>query len=98
MPYLHNLTTILLNTYYVCRLYSSPKSWAFYNTLLSTQAYEKVMKNNVDLELSFNSWDISIEKALNTSKSALFVDSEFFDWGQLYSNDSKDLSCMVRLE
>ena len=56
------------------------------------------MKTNVDLELSFNSWDISIEKALNTSKSALFVDSEFFDWGQLYSNDSKDLSCMVRLE
>ena len=56
------------------------------------------MKNNVDLELSFNSWDISIEKALNTSKGALFVDSAFFDWGQIYSNDSKDLSCMVRLE
>ena len=79
-------------------MYTSPKDWTYYNTLSSTQAYEEVMKNNLDLELSFNSWDISIEKALNTSKGALFVDSAFFDWGQIYSNDSKDLSCMVRLE
>ena len=64
-----------------------------YNTLSSTQDYEKVMKNNVDLELSFNSWDISIEKTLNTPKSALFADTAFFFEGQLYG---KDLPCLVR--
>ena len=83
---------------YTCRLYSGPKDWYHYNILLSTQAYEKVVKNNVDMELSFNSWDISIQKALNTSKSAIFADSRFFDWGQRFSKDAKDLSCMVRLE
>ena len=68
-----------------------------YNTLSSTQDYEKVMKNNVDLELSFNSWDISIEKTLNTSKSALFSESSFFDWGRYYSKYQKDLPCLVRI-
>ena len=80
------------------RLYTSPKDWAFYNTLSSTQTYEKVMKNNVDLQLSFNSWDISLQKTLNTSKSALFADSDFLDvWGQKLSKQAKDLPCIVRL-
>ena len=91
-PILHS------NTFYVLRLYTGPKDWAIYNTLSSTQAYEKVMKNNVDLELSFNSWDISIEKTLNTSKGALFADSTFLDWGQALSKHPKDLFCWVRLE
>ena len=56
------------------------------------------MEKNVDLELSFNPWDISVQKMLNTSKSALFADSGFFDWGQVFSKDAKDLPCMVRLE
>ena len=56
------------------------------------------MKYNADLELSFNSWDISIDKTLNTSKSALFADSAFIDWGQFFSKHGEDLSCMVRLE
>ena len=76
-------------------MYTSPKDWAYYNVLLSTQAYEKVVKNNVDLESSFNSWDISIQKTLNTSKSAIFADSRFFDW---VSKDEKDLPCKVRIE
>ena len=80
----------MVHTY---RLYSSPKDWSFYNTLTSTQAYEKVLKNNVDLELSFNSWDISIQKTLNTSKSALYADTAFLVWGQVYE---KDLPCLVR--
>ena len=84
----------MVHTY---RLYSSPKDWSFYNTLTSTQAYEKVLKNNVDLELSFNSWDISIQKTLNTSKSAIFADSAFLDWGQKFSKHAKDLPCMIRL-
>ena len=79
-------------------MYSSPKDWGFYTTLSSTQVYEKVMEKNVDLELSFNPWDISVQKMLNTSKSALFADSGFFDWGQVFSKDAKDLPCMVRLE
>ena len=79
-------------------MYSGPKDWSYFDTLSSTQPYEKVVKNNVNMELSFNSWDISIQKALNTSKSAIFADSRFFDWGQRFSKDAKDLSCMVRIE
>ena len=80
-----------------CRLYSSPKDWSYYDTLTTSQAYEKVMKNNVDLELSFNSWDISIEKTLNTSKSAIFADSLFFVWGPKFlSKQGIDLTCLVR--
>ena len=79
-------------------MYTGPKDHAFFDILSSVHAYEQVMKNNVDLELSFNSWDISIQKTLNTSKSALFADSGFLDWGQAFSKDAKDLSCMVRLE
>ena len=89
---------LLSNIFYVLRLYTGPKDWAIYNTLSSTQAYEKVMKNNVDLELSFNSWYINIEKTLNTSKSALFADSAFLYWGQVFSKHPKGLPCLVRLE
>ena len=63
-----------------------------FNILSSSQVYEKVMNNNVDLELSFHSWDTSIEKTLNTSKSAIFADSQFLDWPEL-----KDRPCMVRV-
>ena len=74
-------------------MYTGPKGWDFYITLSSTQAYEKIMKNNVDLELSSNSWDISIGKALSKPKSAIFADSAFFDWGQTFGSN---LSCLVR--
>ena len=77
-------------------MYSSPKDWGFYTTLSSTQVYEKVMEKNVDLELSFNSWDISVQKILNTSKSALFADSSFLDWGKKLSKKGNDLPCLVR--
>ena len=56
------------------------------------------MKSNVDQDLSFNSWDITIQKTLNTSKSAIFADSTFLEggsfWG-LYTNHS-NLPCLVR--
>ena len=51
------------------------------------------MKKNVNMDLSFNSWDISIEKTLNTSKCAIFADSKFLTWGQEFG---KDLPCLVR--
>ena len=54
------------------------------------------MENNVDLESSFNSWDITVQKTLNTSKSAIFANSDLLDWGQ-YSSLAKDLPCLVRL-
>ena len=74
-------------------MYTGPKDEAAYSTLSSTQEYEKIMKNNVDLELSFNSWDITIQKTLNISKSAFFADSAFLEWGQVYG---KNLPCLVR--
>ena len=80
------------------RLYTGPKGWDFYITLSSTQAYEKIMKNNVELESSFNSWKITISKTLNTTKSAVFSDSGFLDWGRSFSNHGEDLSCLVRLK
>ena len=79
----------------MCRLYTPPKNWGLFNRLSSMQAYEKIMQNNVDLELSPNPLDISIQKTLNTPKSAFFADSRFFDW---FSKDVKDLPCKVRLE
>ena len=78
-------------------MYTGPKDWGLYTTLSSTKAYEKLMQNNVDMELSCNSWDITILKTLNTSKSAIFADSAFLDWGQKFSKHAKDLPCMVRL-
>ena len=76
-------------------MYTGPKDADVFNILLSSQPYENVMKNNVDLELSFNSWDISIQNILNTSKSAIFASSVFFEWGQSFYKHPKDLSCLV---
>ena len=94
---LKKLVSKLLHNFYVPRLYTGPKDWAFFNILSSTQAYEKVMENNVDLESSFNSWDISIENTLNTSKRAIFANSAFLEWGQVLSKHGKDLPCLVRM-
>ena len=79
-------------------LFTGPKDGAYFDILSSKQAYEKIMKNNVDLELSFNSWNISIEKTLITSKSAVFADSGFLTWGSQYlSKQRKALPCLVRI-
>ena len=85
-----------ITQYFSCayRLYTAPKDHAYYNTLTSARAYERVMKNNLDFESSFNSWDISIQNTLNKPKSAIFADSGFFDWGKGYWDR---LHCLVRL-
>ena len=67
-------------------MYSGPKDSSYF-TILSSSAYEKIMKNNVDQEFSFNSWDISIEKTLKKSKSAIFAHSDIMELS----------SCMVSL-
>ena len=45
--------------------------------VLSSPAYEKVMENNVKLDLSFNDLYISIEKTLKEPKSAFFAKSYY---------------------
>ena len=77
-------------------LFTGPKDSAYYNILSSTQAYKNIMKNNVDLELSFNLWSISIQRTLNTTKSAIFADTSFPNWGSIYSKYGKDFPCLVR--
>ena len=78
-------------------MYTGPKDWGISEKLLSTKAYEKILKHNVDLELSFNHLDMGIEKTLNTSKSAIFADSGFYIYGPNLSNYGKDLvPCLVR--
>ena len=52
-------------------MYTGPKD-TYRLQVLSTSAYEKVMQNNVNLELSFNDKSISIEKTLKEPKRAYF--------------------------
>ena len=59
---------------YTNRLYTGPKDEYIFN-VLSSPAYKKVMENNVDLELSFNDYDISKEKTLKEPKRAYFSHS-----------------------
>ena len=74
-------------------MYTAPKDHSSYDTLTSIQAYERVMKNNVDLDSSFNSWDISIQNTLNKPKSAIYADSAFLDWGKGFG---EKIHCLVR--
>ena len=57
------------------RLYTGPKHEYVFN-VLSGPAYKKVLENNVNLEFSFNDWDVSKEKTLTEPKRAYFSDSE----------------------
>ena len=61
---------------YIHRLYTRPKD-GYEIDVLSSPAYEKVMENNVKLDLSFNDLYISIEKTLKEPKSALFAKSYY---------------------
>ena len=60
--------------FYLHRLYTGPKDHNIFN-VLSGPAYKNVMENNVDLELSFNDWEVSKEKTLKERKRAYFSDS-----------------------
>ena len=65
----------MIGLFYSHRLYTGPKDFYVFN-VLSGPAYKKVMENNVDLELSFNDWDVSKEKTLKEPKRAYFSHSE----------------------
>ena len=62
------------NKFYSHRLYTGPKDQL--TKRLSSPAYRKVMENNVDFELSFNDWDVSIEKTLKEHKRVFFSHSQ----------------------
>ena len=59
---------------YTHRLYTGPKDDYVFN-VLSSPAYKIVMANNIDLEHSFNDYDISIDRTLKEAKKALFTHS-----------------------
>ena len=61
---------------YIHRLYTGPND-GYEIDVLSSPAYEKVMENNVKLDLSFNDLYMSIEKTLKEPKSALFAKSYY---------------------
>ena len=65
----------MLGWFYSHRLYTGPKDQYVFN-VLSGPAYKKVMENNVDLEISFNDWDVSKEKTLKEPKRAYFSHSQ----------------------
>ena len=58
----------------ISRLYTE-KGHYYQNVLSTSSAYKNIMKNNVDLEVSFNYWNISKEKTLKEPKKALFSNS-----------------------
>ena len=51
------------------RLYTGPKDSSLYGVLTSAP-YKNVMKNNVNINTSFNSIEVSLEKTLNESNTA----------------------------
>ena len=57
-------------------MFTGPKD-GYEKRVLSSPAYKKVMANNVKVDLSFNDWNISIEKTLKEPKSALFAKSYY---------------------
>ena len=72
----------------ITRLYTGPKDTSIFNHLV-TEPYKNIMKNNINMEDSFNSIEISIQKVLNEPNTALF-------W---YLEDvvSEKYKCLVRL-
>ena len=70
-------------------MYTGPKDQFVFN-VLSGPAFKKVMENNVDLELSFNDWDVSKEKTLKEPKGAYFSDSE--------SSVNSEYKCQVKFD
>ena len=59
------------------RLYAGDRSELSGKTLLTSAIYRDVIKNNVDLDTSFNRIDISVEKTLNEPNTALFYDHHY---------------------
>ena len=54
------------------RLYTQPKDTAIFN-YLTTESYKNIMKNNINMEDSFNPIKIGIQKVLNEPNTAFFA-------------------------
>ena len=74
------------NVYQLSRLYTGPKDTSVFNHL-ATEPYKNIMKNNIKMEDSFNPTEISIQKVLNESNTALF---------QFEENVPENYKCLVR--
>ena len=68
------------------RLYTGPKDTSVFNHL-ATEPYKNIMKNNIRIEDAFNPTEISIQKVLNESNTALF---------QFEGNVPENYKCLVR--
>ena len=66
-----NYSATLVIIFSTHRLYTGRKDKYVFN-ILNSSVYKKVMGNNVNLDISFNDWDISKEKTLKEPKTALF--------------------------
>ena len=58
--------------YLLGRLYTGPKDSAIFN-LLASEPYKNIMIKNINMEESFNSTEISIQKVLNEPNTAFFA-------------------------
>ena len=67
---------------------------AFYSILQHNPVYKKVFEHNVNSNISFDSFEINIEKTMNTPKCALFAPDTFE-----YEYDKKlsPYRCKVRM-
>ena len=70
----------------ICRLFTGAKDTSIF-THLSSETYKKIMRNNIDLETSFNPTEVSIQKVLREPKTALI---------QFEVNVPAKYGCMVR--
>ena len=80
---------MLMSHFSTYRLYTGQKHKYVFNVLY-TSAYKKVMDNNVNLDLSFNEWHMSMEKTLKEPKRALLSNS------MIVSNSN--YHCQVKLD
>ena len=65
----------------------------FYTILQHNPVYKKVFENNVNTNISFNSFKINIEKTINTPKCALFAP----DMDIEYDKTLSPYRCKVRI-
>ena len=54
------------------RVYTGPKDWAI-SKILNTKPYEEILKNNIDIDSSYNPLNISIHNVLTQPKTALIA-------------------------
>ena len=72
---------------------SGPKDMPYYSILQHNPVYKKVFEHNVNTNISFESFEINIEKTINTPKCALFAP----DMDIEYDKKLSPYRCKVRM-